>query len=276
MHKFVSYNREILSNSAINLHAISSAALYGKGIFTTLAVYHSEPFLWQKHWRRLTENAEKLGIDLSDFDEETINKSLFELIKKNKILNARVRITFFDTSASSIWKYESNIKTSLLIQTADFRAVSKNLDLIVSPFQINSKSPLTNIKSCNYLENILALEDAKMKGFDEAIRLNEHGEVASACMANIFWVKDKNLFTPDLETGCLAGTTREFVIETAIGKGFEIVPVKENLDKLFYADEVFLTSSGLNITSVKTIEEFHFKDDFCRKLKAEFFSNQLM
>ena len=65
----------------------------------------------------------------------------------------------------------------------------------------------------------MALENAKAKGFDEAIRLNERGEVASACMANVFWIKDKKLFTPDLETGCLAGTTREFIIETAEKKG---------------------------------------------------------
>ena len=67
---------------------------------------------------------------------------LVELIEKNEIQKGRVRITFFDTSANSIWKSESKIKTTLLIQTADFRSVSNNLHLTVSPFQINSTSPL--------------------------------------------------------------------------------------------------------------------------------------
>jgi branched-subunit amino acid aminotransferase/4-amino-4-deoxychorismate lyase len=273
MHKFVSYNRKILLNSAINLPAISSAALYGKGIFTTLAVYDSKPFLWEKHWRRLIENAEKLGIDLLNFDEDTVIKSLFELIAKNEISNARVRITFFDTSANSIWETESRIKTSLLIQTSDFRAISEKLNLTISPFQINSKSPITNIKSCNYLENILAYEDAKLKVFDEAIRLNECGEIASACLANVFWVKNQKLFTPDLETGCLAGTMREFIIETAIEKRFEMSFVKSNLDVLLVADEVFLTSSALNIASVRKIDDFYFNDEFCRDFNFDLISN---
>ena len=75
MHEFASYNREILSISEINLPAISSAALYGKGVFTTLAVYNKKPFLWEKHWQRLIENANKIGIDLSDFSEESVSKS---------------------------------------------------------------------------------------------------------------------------------------------------------------------------------------------------------
>jgi branched-subunit amino acid aminotransferase/4-amino-4-deoxychorismate lyase len=275
MHKFVFYNREILQNSEIRLPAISAAALYGKGVFTTLAVYHKNPFLWEKHWRRIIENAEKIGIDLSDFNEKFVKKALLDLIEKNEILKSRVRLTFFDTSESLIWKTESTTKTNFLIQTADFRAVSENLRLTVSPFQINSKSPLTNIKSCNYLENILALEDAEAKGFDEAIRLNERGEIASACMANIFWIKDKILFTPDIETGCLAGTTREFLTESAKEQGFRIYFVKQNLNDLLNADEIFLTSAGLNITAVEKIDKVSFEHKFVRKLKEKLYNSQI-
>ena len=87
------------------------------------------------------------------------------------------------------------------------------MTLTVSPYRINSKSPLAGVKSCNYLENILAWEAAKAHGFDEAIRLNEKGEIASACLANVFWKKNGEIFTPPLETGCLKGTTRGYVLE---------------------------------------------------------------
>lgn len=270
MHTFVFYNRRIFPRSEINLPAISSAALYGKGVFTTLAIYHQKPFLWEKHWQRLNDNAKKIGIDLADFSEKTILKNISELIEKNKISNARVRLTFFDTSAGSIWKTESKIKTSLLIQTADSRTVSENLNLTVSPFQINTKSPLAGVKSCNYLENILAFEDAKAKGFDEAIRLNERGEIASACLANVFWIKGKTLFTPGLETGCLAGTAREFVLELAQKIGFGTFFVRENLNDLLNADEIFLTSSGLSIAAVEKIDINLFKNKFMSILKRQF------
>lgn len=270
MHEFVSYNHEILPPSAINLSAISSAALYGKGIFTTSAVYDSKPFLWEKHWRRLIGNSLQIGIDISDFSQEIVEKSLFEIIEKNKLLNARLRLTFFDTSASSIWKAESKIKTGLLIQTADFPDLPKVFRLTVSPFQINSKSPLANIKSCNYLEHILALENAKSEGFDEAIRLNERGEIASACMANIFWIKGDNLFTPHLKTGCLAGTMREYLIESIKAESFEMIEAKANLESIFSADEVFLTSSGIGIKPVEKINDIKYNLKNSIKLKNSF------
>ena len=195
----------------------------------------------EKHWRRLTENAARIGLNISKFSEKEINDALGELINQNEIENARARITFFDERTSGIWKFPTNRATSVLITTADLLE-PKDLHLTVSPFRINSKSPLANVKSCNYLENVLALEQAKTEKFDEAVRLNERGEIASACMANLFWIKSEQIFTPALETGCLAGTTREFLMEN-----FSIREVKAKMDDLHEADEIFLTSAGLGI-----------------------------
>lgn len=231
------------------MSAISSAAFYGKGIFTTLAIQNTKPLLWEKHWDRLTENADKLGIDLSEFFNEKIENSIQELITENKIKNARARVTFFDESASKIWSFETNKKTNLLITTDDLRKISKNCRLTVSPFRVNSTSPLVGVKCCNYLENILALEDAKTRNFDEAIRLNERGEIVSACMANIFWIKNEKIFTPSLETGCLKGTTRSLIVEN-----FQIEETKTDLAGINNADDIFLTSSGVGILRVSEIE----------------------
>jgi 4-amino-4-deoxychorismate lyase len=116
------------------------------------------------------------------------------------------------------------------------------MNLTVSPYRINSTSPIANTKSCNYLEKIIALEEAKNLGFDEAICLNEKDEISSAIMANIFWVKNNKIFTPSLETGCLAGTIREFLLEN-----FEINEVKARLAEIENADEIFLSSSGIGL-----------------------------
>ncbi len=244
MNRFVYFNQKILSASEANFSAVSSAALYGRGDFTTIAIKKNYPFLWEKHWRRLKDNAGKIGVDLSEFSEETVKNALDEIIKKNEIKNARARITFFDESASRIWQFETNRKTSLLISTADFRQTPKVFRLTISPFLINSTSPLAGVKSCNYLENLLALEEANKRGFTEAVRVNERGEIVGACLANIFWANDGKLFTPALETGCLAGTTREFLAEN-----FAVRQVKAGLDKCAEADEIFLTSAGFGICS---------------------------
>lgn len=265
MHKYVSFNQRIILAEDAFLSAISSATFYGKGIFTTVAIYNSKPFQWEKHLQRLNDNAEKIAIELSEFSSEVVENAFLEIIEKNKLANARIRLTFFDEASNKIWQTESKRKTSFLMTSADFRTVSENFRLTVSPFQINSKSPLVNIKSCNYLENLLRFEDAKGKGFDEAILLNERGEIVSAAMANVFWVKNGKIFTPNLETGCLDGTTRSFILEN--------FPVKEtiaNLAELKKADEIFLTSAGVSVAKVKSFDEKILSEEITNRVKNEF------
>lgn len=252
MHKFVSFNHKICLPENVHLSGVSSIALYGRGIFTTVTIYNSKPFLWEKHWARLISNAFQLNLDISGFAEESVKNSLLELISANAVTNGRIRLTFFDESAQGIWKVKNKKKTSLLLISADFRPLSKELKLTVSPHRINSFSPLINIKSCNYLENILAIEEAKKEGFDEAIRLNEKGEITSACMANIFWVKGSEIFTPSLKTGCLAGTNREFLLEN-----HKVFEVEESIESLKETETIFLTSAGIGIL---TINEFEGKE----------------
>ena len=251
MHEIAFLNNQYFKVSEATLSAISSATLYGKGIFTTIAIYDGEPFLWEKHWRRLTENAAKLGIDLSEHSENTTRKALDEIVGKNGVTSGRARITFFDNRPSTIWpaENESALKTSLHIMTGDLRPVPDDVNLTVSPYPINSRSPLAGVKSCNYLENLMAFDEAKGRGFNEAIRLNERGEVTSACMANVFWLNDDRLYTPSLTTGCLAGTTREFVLEN-----LECEEVETGIEAINAADAIFLTSAGIGVAALNELD----------------------
>ena len=249
MHEFVSFNHQISPANQVKINGISAATFYGNGIFTTIAVYHSKPFLWEKHWQRLTKNAVQLGIDISDFSEESVKNALSEIIDYNKVTTGRARLTLFDESSTEIWQTENVEKTSLLIITANSRATPKPLQLTISPYRVNSKSSLVNIKSCNYLENILALREAKQKGFGEAVRLNERNELVSACMANIFWIKNDEIFTPNLETGALQGTTRDFILDN-----FSVIEKSANLQELQSADGIFLTSAGIGIAQIETFD----------------------
>ncbi len=244
MHRFVGFNHQIFPAENAFLSAASAAALYGRGVFTTVAIHDSIAFLWEKHWRRLTSNAQRVGIGLAGFSEEATKNLLSEVIEKNNLTRARARLTFYDEAAASIWQSDSKPKTNLLIQTADFRETKNNLSLTVSPFRVNTTSPLVGVKSCNYLENILALENARAKNFDEAVRLNEKGEIVSACLANVFWRKNRAIYTPSLATGCLRGTTREFILEN-----FAVEERAADVSELGEADEIFLTSAGIGIVS---------------------------
>lgn len=249
MHKFASFNNEITDASKIQLPAVSTAVFYGRGIFTTVAIYNSQPFQWVKHWRRLNGSAKAIGIDLPEIKEDQIARALSEIISINRIKSGRARISIFDQKQGGVWQIENSAETAFLITTADFRSFPNDLRMNVSPYPVNSKSPLAGIKSSNYLENLLSFEKAKKNGFDEAIRLNEKSETVSATMANVFWTRNKEIFTPSLETGALAGTTRAFVLEN-----FRVREKTVSLEKLKDADEVFLTSAGLGIARVKEFE----------------------
>ena len=241
MHKACFFDGEI-RNGTVEIDAVSSAALYGKGVFTTVAIYDGEPFVWEKHWRRLASDAESIGLDISRFSEAGVRAAVDEIVEHNSVGNGRTRITFFDNAPGAIWPSDISGKTSLLIITGDKRAETDGVRLGVSPYPVNSRSPLAGVKSCNYLENQMARDEAKRRGFDEAIRLNERGEIASACMANVFWLKDERLYTPSLRTGCLAGTTREFVLED-----LECIEVEAGVEVLDQVDAIFLTSAGIGV-----------------------------
>lgn len=242
MHKFVSFHGQIVDDREAGLPAVSSAALYGNGIFTTIAIGNGEPFLWDKHWRRLVADAESLRIDISEYSAALVERSLRELIRHNNVKNGRARITLFDGSSSMVWTLGSDGRTECLIMTGDPRKVPEKFRVKISPYCVNSASPLAGIKSCNYLENVIAMEDANKNNCDEAIKLNERGEVTGGIMSNVFWLADGNLFTPALETGCLPGTTREFVIEN-----FRCEEVVAGVEAMHGCEAVFLTSAGIGI-----------------------------
>lgn len=249
MHEFVSFNCNIVSAQDASVSALSFPALYGKGVFTTVAICDGKPFLWKKHWRRLEANADKLQINLTEFSESRTKDALSKIVQKNNVTGGRARITFFDESPSAIWRFKTTRKASLLITTGDLRPVPDNFHLTISPYTVNSLSPLAGVKSCNYLENLMALDEAKSRGFDEAIQMNERGEVTSASIANVFWVKDGALQTPSLKTGCLPGTTREFVLEN-----LECREVEASIDEINEADTIFLTSAGLGVVAVNEFD----------------------
>ncbi|HEY8412105.1 MAG TPA: aminotransferase class IV [Pyrinomonadaceae bacterium] len=236
---------------------VSSAMLYGRGVFTTLAIYNHHPFLWPKHWQRLTAHANKLDIDHTGCTEKGVGDALKKLIGVNQVNDGRARVILLARSGRDLWKTRmpGGKKTDLLIMTGDPpKAPPNGYSLAVSPFRTNTFSPLTGIKSLNYLSNVLAWEEAQSRDFDEAVVLNERGEIASATTANLFWVKDGTVHTPNLSTGAIAGVTRECVIDIA-GKHF--IPLLEGvyeMGDLTDADEIFLTSSGLGVARVTTFD----------------------
>ncbi len=257
MHPVIYLNKTMVEATKARVAPVSSAMLYGRGVFTTLAIYNSQPFLWSKHWQRLTAHANKLDVDYTGCTEKGVGDALRKLIAVNQVKDGRARVIMLARSGRDIWKTKmaGAKKTDLLIMTGDPQKIPPNgSSLAVSPYRVNTFSPLSGIKSLNYLDHVLSWEEAQSRDFDEAVVLNERGEIVSATTANLFWTRNGTIHTPTLSTGALAGITRECVIDIA-NKHF--IPLLEGIYEmtdLTDADEIFLTSSSLGVAPVTTFD----------------------
>jgi 4-amino-4-deoxychorismate lyase len=259
MHALVHFNGQIVDAARARIASVSAALLYGRGVFTTLALYRGRPFLWPQHWMRLVEHARRAGLDTGALDQERVEAALSELIEANKVRDGRAHVMLLARQGRGVWKMKGAgaHRTDLLIMTGEPHSVDKDgLAVTVSPYRTNTLSPLAGIKSISYLERIIAWEEARARDFDEAVQLNERGEVAAATMANLFWVTDGHVHTPALSTACVAGITRAHVITLAHELAIPVVEGVYELSDLGHADEIFLTSSGLGLCLVTTFD-FH-------------------
>jgi len=255
VHPIIYLNNVMVEATKARVAPPSYAMLYGRGAFTTVAIYRRAPFLWPKHWQQLQDDAEHLKIDCTAYSEHNVGEALQKVIAVNDVDEGCARVILLARSENEGRKSKGTKKSDLLIMSNERRVIpARGLTLAVSPFRTNTWSPLTGINSLNYLERVLALEEAEEREFDEAVTLNERGEVVSAIMANIFWVKNGTLYTPALSTGALPGVTRAAVMGLA-GKHF--IPLVEGvyeLSDLTEADEIFLTSASLGVAAVTTFD----------------------
>jgi aminodeoxychorismate lyase len=257
MHPVIYLNKVMLEATKARVAPVSSAMLYGRGVFTTVAIYNGKPFLWPEHWRRLSSHAEKLNVECAGLNERNVGEALRKLCSVNQVKSGRARVILLARSGRDVWrtKKESTRKTDLLIMTGEPQRVSAaGMSLAVSPYRLNTMSPLVGIRSLNYLEQVLSWEEAQSRDFDEAVTLNERGEIVSATMANIFWFKDGTLHTPSLSTGAIAGVTRAAVLELAAKQFIPAVEGVYELADLTDADEIFLTSASIGVAQVTTFD----------------------
>jgi branched-subunit amino acid aminotransferase/4-amino-4-deoxychorismate lyase len=257
MHSVIYLNRIMVEATKARIAPVSSAMLYGRGVFTTLAVHNRLPMQWSQHWERLAAHAHKLGIELGTCTIKSVGEALQKLINVNQVELGRARVILLARSGRDFWRTKDtdSRKTDLVIMTAEAQLIPQTgLSLAVSPYRVNTSSPLTGVKSLNYLDHVLAWEEAQSRDFDEAVSLNERGEIVSATLANMFWTRNGTVHTPSLSTGAIAGITRQTVIEIAAESFIPLVEGVYEMADLVEADEIFLTSSGLGVAPVTTFD----------------------
>lgn len=241
----------MISAADARVPAVSSLSLTGKGAFTTAAFFGKKIFQGDRHIERLFRHAETIGVETSGLDRADLKSMTESLIELSGFQDGKVRITILDAGPTKLWGGSEAGPSSVLVQTGALPARSA-ANVGISRYRINSRSPLTGVKSCNYLDPLLAFEDGLKSGYGECLRLNQANVVVSGCLSNVFWKSAAEGIwkTPPLSTGCLEGTTRAYVMESV-----EVEEVEVSLEEMM-ADAVslFLTSSVKGIVPAESLK----------------------
>ena len=258
MHRLIYYNDRVVDASEAGVSPTIAGVLYGWGVFSTLRIVKGSPFLLDRHWERLVKHAEKIGMTVPH-DYARVCGGVRDLIAASAVEQGRMRITLLKGDAGA-WRAGPGRETELLIFTsASLPQKGEDLSITISPHRLPSHGPLAGIKRTSMLENLLAFEEARSRGFKEAVMLNERGEIVSATSGNIFWIEGDEIFTPSVSTGCIAGITRGLVYEIAQRLRMHLIEGGFPIQRLLDAREVFLTSTAREIAPVTSFDIKQYK-----------------
>jgi len=217
-----------------------------------LRAYSGQPFRLADHLQRLERSAAVLGIPLP-VDAPALAQSVGDVLAANKLqqADASLRITLTrGVGPRGLLPPESPQPTLMVTAAAYQKPAVEAMSAVVVAIRRNEGSPLSRLKSLNYLDNILAAREAAAHGADEAIMLNNRGHAVCGARSNLFAVLDGVLATPPLADGALGGITRHLVLEAARDLGLQVAERSLLPADLERADELFLTNSLLEIVSI--------------------------
>ncbi|MEW5806040.1 MAG: aminotransferase class IV [Acidobacteriota bacterium] len=228
----------------------SNAVQYGMGLFETMRVYSSVvPFL-DEHLERAERSMSILGLKC-DLPREELKNTIYRSINESSIQEGSVKILFPVNDASFEISRYAVIVSGEIPYASDIHEQGGRA--IILGWRKNSRSRLSGMKTFNYMENLLARMEANRKGFDEAILLNEKGNICEGAFSNLFFIKGKVIYTPSPGQGILSGITRGKVIRIASQSGFKIYEGKVAVSRIKDVHEAFMTSSLAEIISLVEI-----------------------
>ncbi len=245
-------------------HVMSHGLHYGSAVFEGIKCYNSSKgptlFRLKDHIVRLFNSANIHNIVIP-FTVEELVKACEELIIVNKISNGYIRpIAFYGYDTLGVHPQLCPVITSIAVfnwgEYLGKGALEKGVRVTISPWRKfhSSSFPTTAKASGQYINSMLAARDAKEKGFDEALLLNQEGTIAEGAGQNIFIVKNNQLHTNIESASILMGITRDTVISIAKNENIVVNLEPLSLGQLFSADEVFFTGTASEITPVREVD----------------------
>jgi branched-chain amino acid aminotransferase len=236
----VSLNGRVQKNGKAAISMFDNSLLYAEGLFETFMAVDDNLVFLEDHLRRLATGARVIGLKLP-VSTTTLKRWLKRVTSAHPAKVKKVRLTV-TAGESRHWVGISG-KPQVVIGVTSHDLQTEPYRLQVSQLGVDQKSVFRAIKTISYAIHAAAVKQAHQSGYDDALMINNHGQVAEATSANIFWAVRGKLYTTPLASGCLDGVTRKNVIRVATRKGLSVSEQRITLDRLVQADEVFVTSS---------------------------------
>jgi branched-chain amino acid aminotransferase len=242
------------------VHVLTHTLHYGAGVFEGLRAYHTDKgaaiFKLKEHTDRLYRSAHILNMKLP-FAKDDINAAQIEAIRKNNLDSAYIRTMCFYGSEGMGLRAD-NLKAHIMVAAWTWGAylgadnLEKGIRIRTSSYTRNHiNSVMCKAKANgNYINSILALQEAMSAGYDEALFLDHEGYVVEGSGENFFIVRNGKIYTPET-TYALEGITRDTVMTIAREQGFEVIEKRITRDEVYVADEAFFTGSAAEVTPIR-------------------------
>ena len=257
------FDGEMVPWREAQVHVLTHTLHYGMGVFEGLRAYHAEQgtaiFRLKAHTDRLYRSARILGMDIP-FEKATLNTAHKAVIRENNLDSAYIRpMCFYGSEGMGL--RADNLKVHTIIAAWDWgsylgdEGMEKGIRIRTSSFTRHH----VNITMCkakangNYMNSMLALQEALRDGYDEALLLDVDGFVAEGSGENIFIVRNGVIYTPEL-TSALEGITRDTIFTLARDNGLEIREKRITRDEVYIADEAFFTGTAAEVTPIREVD----------------------
>jgi branched-chain amino acid aminotransferase len=245
------------------VHVLTHTLHYGMGVFEGVRAYNTDKgtaiFRLQEHTDRLFRSAKILGMKMP-YDKETLNEAQRAVVRENNLESAYIRpMCFYGSEGMGIRADNLNVHTMVAAWSWGAYLGEENMTKGIRIKTSSFTRHHVNITMCkakangNYMNSMMALQEAVSCGYDEALLLDAQGFVCEGSGENFFMVRDGVLYTPEL-TSALEGITRDTVITLARDIGLKVVEKRITRDEVYIADEAFFTGTAAEVTPIRELD----------------------
>lgn len=250
MKTVTSINGRIVARREALVSVFDNAFLYAEGLFETFLAIDDEVLFAPEHLARLHRGAAMTGLEIPVSDAQLLSW-MTRTLRAHPAPIKKLRLTV-TAGESARWVGKAG-RPKIILSASPHQLPSRPFRLLVSPLRVDQESEFRRIKTLSYAIHAASIRQAMQEGYDDSLLLNEVGNLAEVTSANLFWVKNRKLYTPPLSAGCLEGVTRGMAMSEAEKLGLKPIEANITLDRLPDVDELFISSSLKLVVGVSLV-----------------------